>query len=112
VRKAESQDLGVEVERHLLMLRAMRDFVKKSYGETEEQEGGARLERELAMEEIERHPREEMRFSSRPTFILGHRRSGTTLLAWLLDSRPPDIDEAEFVRFSSSAGSGNGVMQP
>jgi hypothetical protein len=88
VRKAESQDLGVEVERHLLMLRAMRDFVKKSYGETEEQEGGARLERELAMEEIERHPREEMRFSSRPTFILGHRRSGTTLLAWLLDSHP------------------------
>jgi len=86
--KPENDDLRREVEMNLQVLHGMAGFVKSRFGETEEQANGARAETALALEEIERRPREGMQLRSRPTFILGNRRSGTTLLAWLLDSHP------------------------
>jgi len=86
--KPENQELRGEVEMNLHVLRAMADVVKQSFVETEEQADGARAETALALEEVERRPREGMPLASRPTFIIGYRRSGTTLLAWLLDSHP------------------------
>src|SRR5258708_34527929 len=44
--------------------------------------------RELALDEIRRQPRLGRRFAPPPAFVIGHRRSGTTLLCWLLDSHP------------------------
>jgi protein-tyrosine sulfotransferase len=41
-----------------------------------------------ALREIERTPRLNRKFQPVPTFIVSYRRSGTTLLAWLLDSHP------------------------
>src|SRR5579864_1012907 len=85
------QGLQREVEVSLRHLRTIVDFVNQVYleiGEQGEQEGGAKLEAALALEEIERRPRDGMALRSRPIFIVGHSRSGTTLLAWLLDSHP------------------------
>lgn len=43
---------------------------------------------DLAMAELIRRPMSATTEEYTPIFILGHRRSGTTLLAWLLDSHP------------------------
>jgi protein-tyrosine sulfotransferase len=86
--KPENEDLRREVEMNLHVLQTMAGVVQQSFVETEEQKGGGRAEAALALEEIERRPRQGMPLRSRPTFIIGCRRSGTTLLAWLLDSHP------------------------
>jgi hypothetical protein len=43
---------------------------------------------DLAAQEIFRQPTSERTLAADPIFIIGHRRSGTTLLAWLLNSHP------------------------
>lgn len=78
-----------EAEANLRTCRAMRQIVQGTFAETERQVvGQLAAEAAQAKEEIERRPRPDLQLGSRPTFLLGFRRSGTTLLAWLLDSHP------------------------
>lgn len=83
----ESPALRGEAEASLQSCRAIRQIAQGTLEEAERQlVGPLAAEAALAMEEIERRPRQDLQLRSRPTFILGHARSGTTLLAWLLDS--------------------------
>ena len=85
----EGQALRAEAASNLRACRAMRQIVQGTFEDTQRQMvGQLAAESALAMEEIHRRPRPGSPWKSRPTFILGFRRSGTTLLAWLLDSHP------------------------
>jgi protein-tyrosine sulfotransferase len=81
------QALRGEAEAGLQACRTIRQVAQGTFEEAERQlVGPLAAEAALAMEEIDRRPRQDLQLRSRPTFILGHARSGTTLLAWLLDS--------------------------
>jgi hypothetical protein len=87
--KVQDPPLRSEAEASLRTCRAMRQIVQSTFSETERRAvGQLAAEAAQAMEEIERRPRPDLQLKSRPTFVLGSRRSGTTLLAWLLDSHP------------------------
>ena len=76
-----------ETQAGLQACRAMRQVVQRTYEETQTHVvGQLAVEAALAMEEIKRRPRQSLHLGSRPTFVLGSRRSGTTLAGWLLDS--------------------------
>lgn len=88
-RSGESPAFRGEAEANLRSCRTIREIAQGTFEEAERQAVGTlAAEAALAMEEIERRPRPDMQLRSRPTFILGYGRSGTTLLAWLLDSHP------------------------
>ena len=83
----ESQAFRVEAEANLRTCRTIRQIAQNTLAEAERQVvGPVAAPAALAMQEIERRPRPNMQLRSRPAFILGHARSGTTLLSWLLDS--------------------------
>jgi protein-tyrosine sulfotransferase len=83
----ESQAFRAEAEANLRTCHTIRQIAQSTLAEAELQAvGPVAAAAALAMEEIERRPRPNMQLRSRPTFILGYGRSGTTLLAWLLDS--------------------------
>lgn len=85
----ENQAFRGEAEANLRTCRTIKQIVQSTFAETEKQAvGQLAAEAALAMEEIERRPRPGMQLRCRPTFIIGYRRSGTTLLSWLLDSHP------------------------
>jgi hypothetical protein len=86
--RRENRDLRRELDEKIGVVRSLQELVETRFGETTKGSGGEPEEVRLAMEEIARKPRRGMELSSRPAFILGYRRSGTTLLAWLLDSHP------------------------
>jgi len=78
-----------EAEASMRACHAMRQIVQGTFAETQKHVvGDLAAEAALAMEEIERRPRPGPALRSRPTFMLGSRRSGTTLFGWLLDSHP------------------------
>ncbi|HSF42698.1 MAG TPA: sulfotransferase [Thermoanaerobaculia bacterium] len=83
----ESQAFRAEAGASLQSCRTIRQAVQSTFEEAERQAvGPLAAEAALAMEEIERRPRQDLQLRSRPTFILGHGRSGTTLLGWLLNT--------------------------
>src|SRR5262245_2275238 len=85
----ESQVSRGEAEATLRSCGAIRQIVQGTFDDLERQDvGPVAAEAALAMEEILRRPRQDMQLRSRPAFILGYGRSGTTLLAWLLNSHP------------------------
>jgi protein-tyrosine sulfotransferase len=69
-------------------LEALQDAAKGMMGVVGEIPGVGASARELAMEEIVRRPRLGRAWTPRPVFVIGYRRSGTTLICWLLDSHP------------------------
>lgn len=84
----EDPALRSEAAAKLRACQGMRQIVQGAFIESQRQVvGDTAAESALAMEEIERRPRP-IELRSRPTFMLGSRRSGTTLLGWLLDSHP------------------------
>ncbi|HKV13286.1 MAG TPA: sulfotransferase [Thermoanaerobaculia bacterium] len=83
----ESPALRQEAQTNLRSCRTIRHVAQGTFEEAERQAvGPVAAQTALAMEEIERRPRQDPQLRSRPAFIVGHARSGTTLLSWLLDS--------------------------
>lgn len=83
----ESRDLRGEAQVNLQACRTIRQIAEGTLAEAERQTvGPVAAAAALAMEEIERRPRHDLHLRSAPAFVIGHPRSGTTLLAWLLDS--------------------------
>jgi hypothetical protein len=83
----ESQAFRGEAGMGLQSCRTVRQIVQATFEEAERQAvGPLAAEAALAMEEIERRPRQDLQLKSRPAFIVGHGRSGTTLLGWLLNT--------------------------
>ena len=67
---------------------SVQEAIKQIFGGEGDTPGVGASATALAMEEIERRPHLHREFDPVPTFVIGYRRSGTTLLAWLLDSHP------------------------
>ena len=76
-----------ELEVGLDAARSLQDAAQTLFGLTNAPGLGPEA-RDLAMDEIRRQPRLGRPFTPTPAFVIGHRRSGTTLLCWLLDSHP------------------------
>src|SRR6476620_10240413 len=77
-RSGESPAFRGEAEANLRSCRTIREIAQGTFEKAERQAVGTlAAEAALAMEEIERRPRQDMQLRSRPTFILGYGRSGT-----------------------------------
>lgn len=82
LRQYARQDVDEKIKGAVIAIRGIKGQAETFFDEIKKKE------KRVALGEIHKPEGSADAFSARPTFILGNRRSGTTLLSWLLDSHP------------------------